>query len=141
MAEDLKVDTRRYVRALGPFNGYHLGLRKTPVLVFNLNLGGGFVNFKDEQPAGATLVLTIDLHPRMVYIFERQNEVIQVETRYANESKTFQIICRLADGTTTQESFGGEASFRSRLDEIRTGLERDAWHTAGPHLLAEGWKI
>jgi hypothetical protein len=62
MAEDIKVDTRRYVRALGPFNGYHLGLRKTPVLIFNLNLGGGFVNFTDEQPAGATFVLTIDLH-------------------------------------------------------------------------------
>lgn len=77
----------------------------------------------------------------MVYIFERESDVIQVETRYTKASKTFQIICRLADGTTTQESFTGEASFRSRLDEIRTGLERDAWHSAAPHLLAEGWKI
>jgi hypothetical protein len=77
----------------------------------------------------------------MVYIFERENQVTQVETRYTKATKTFQIICRLADGTTTQESFSGEASFRSRLDEIRAGLERDAWHTAGPHLLAEGWKI
>ena len=62
MAEETKLDTRRYVRALGPFNGYHLGLRKTPALIFNLNLGGGFVNFADEQPAGKTLVLTIDLY-------------------------------------------------------------------------------
>lgn len=77
----------------------------------------------------------------MVYIFERESDVIQVETRYITASKTFQIICRLVDGTTTQENFGGEASFRSRLDEIRTGLEKDAWHAAGPHLLAEGWKI
>lgn len=63
MADEIKSDTRRYVRALGPFNGYHLGLRKTPVLVFNLNVGGGFVNFTDEQPAGATFVLTIELPP------------------------------------------------------------------------------
>ena len=61
MAEDIKIEARRYVRALGPFNGFHLGLRKTPVLIFNLNLGGGFVNFTDEQPAGTTFVLTIDL--------------------------------------------------------------------------------
>lgn len=61
MAEETRIDTRRYVRALGPFNGYHLGLRKTPVLIFNLNVGGGFVNFSDEQPAARTLVLSIDL--------------------------------------------------------------------------------
>ena len=77
----------------------------------------------------------------MIYIFERSNEVVQIETRYINASKTFQIVCRLTDGTTTQESFSGEASFRSRLDGIRTDLERDAWHTAGPRLLADGWKI
>ena len=61
MPQDIRSDTRRYVRAVGPFNGYHLGLRKTPILIFNLNVGGGFVNFTDEQPAGATFVLTIDL--------------------------------------------------------------------------------
>jgi hypothetical protein len=78
----------------------------------------------------------------VVYIFERDSEeVIHVETRYINTSKTFQIICRLVDGTTTQESFSGEASFRSRLDEIRTALERDAWRSAAPQLLADGWKI
>ena len=77
----------------------------------------------------------------MVYIFERKNEVMQIETRYINASRVFQIICRLADGTTTQESFSGEASFRSRLDELRTQLEHDAWHTAGPQLLTDGWNI
>ena len=55
------ANTRRYVRAVGPFNGHHLGLQKTPVLIFNLNVGGGFVNFSDKQPSGATFVLTIDL--------------------------------------------------------------------------------
>jgi len=62
MAQEIRADTRRYVRAIGPFDGFHLGLRKTPVLIFNLNVGGAFVNFKDEQPVDATFVLTIDLH-------------------------------------------------------------------------------
>lgn len=61
MAHEINSGSRRYVRALGPFIGYHLGLRKTPILIFNLNVGGGFVNFRDDQPAGATFVLTIDL--------------------------------------------------------------------------------
>jgi hypothetical protein len=61
MTQEVSSSTRRYVRALGPFNGYHLGLRKTSVLIFNLNVGGGFVTFTDEQPAGTTMVLTVDL--------------------------------------------------------------------------------
>ena len=61
MAQEAGSKTRRYVRAVGPFNGYHLGLRKTAVLIFNLNVGGGFVHFSDEQPTGAKFVLTIDL--------------------------------------------------------------------------------
>ena len=61
MAHDVTGNTRRYVRAVGPFNGFHLGLRKTSVLIFNLNVGGGFVNFSDDQPASTTFVLSIDL--------------------------------------------------------------------------------
>ena len=59
--ESKSANARRYVRAVGPFNGFHLGLRKAPVLIFNLNVGGGFVNFPDGQPSSATFVLTIEL--------------------------------------------------------------------------------
>ncbi|MGH9221749.1 MAG: hypothetical protein ACRD1W_20750 [Vicinamibacterales bacterium] len=63
MAREIKTvqSTRRYVRAHGPFDGYDLGPPKTPVLIYDLNLGGGFVNFSDEQPKDATLVLKIAL--------------------------------------------------------------------------------
>ena len=61
MAHEIKRRERRYVRAPGPVDGYHLGSPETPVLIYDLNLGGGFVNFSDEQPAGATLTLSIDL--------------------------------------------------------------------------------
>lgn len=53
--------TRRHVRVAGPFDGCHLGSPEAPVLIYDLNLGGGFVNFTDEQPEGSTLVLKIDL--------------------------------------------------------------------------------
>ena len=63
MAHGIKSghSTRRYVRVRGPFDGYHLGMPKTPVLIYDLNVGGGLVNFSGEPPASATLVLRIDL--------------------------------------------------------------------------------
>jgi len=63
MGHELKriTPTRRYVRVRGPFDGYNLGWPQTPVLVYDLNLGGGFVNFGDEQPNEWTLLLKIDL--------------------------------------------------------------------------------
>ena len=60
--------TRRYVRVRGPFDGYHLGTPRTAVLIYDLNLGGGFVSFGDEQPAEATLTLNIDLPRGMVTV-------------------------------------------------------------------------
>ena len=78
----------------------------------------------------------------MVYLFERESEALRIETRYTKLSKTYEIIWRRADGTTTQESFSGETSFRSRLDEIYASLEEDEWRTVGPpHLLTDGWRI
>jgi hypothetical protein len=61
MAHEIKsTNSRRYVRVRGPFDGYHMGT-KTPILVYDLNLGGGFVNFGEKQPAEATLTLNIEL--------------------------------------------------------------------------------
>ena len=53
--------TRRYVRVRGPFDAYYRGTSITPVLVYDLNLGGGFVSFGEQQPVVATLKLTIAL--------------------------------------------------------------------------------
>jgi hypothetical protein len=62
MAHEIKSPPqRRYVRVRGPFDGDHLDTPRTPVLIYDLNLGGGFVNFGDELPTGATLRLKIDL--------------------------------------------------------------------------------
>ena len=63
MASEIKniQSTRRYVRVRGPFDGDHLDSPRTPVLIYDLNLGGGFVNFGNEKPTGATLTLKIDL--------------------------------------------------------------------------------
>jgi hypothetical protein len=78
----------------------------------------------------------------MVYLFERESEAMRIETRYTRDSKTYEIIWRKADGTVTQESFAGETSFRSRLDEIYSLLEDEDWKTVGPpQLQRDGWRI
>jgi hypothetical protein len=78
----------------------------------------------------------------MVYLFERENESMRLETRYARASQTYEIIWHRVDGTTTQESFNGETTFRSRLDEIYSQLENDEWRTVGPpQLQRDGWRI
>jgi hypothetical protein len=75
-------------------------------------------------------------------MFEKDSEALRLETRYSTDSKTYEIIWRRADGTSTRETFTGETSFRTRLDEIYSDLEGKAWRTIGPpHLLADGWKI
>jgi hypothetical protein len=78
----------------------------------------------------------------VIYIFERNTESLRLETRYAAESKTYEIIWRRADGSVQRENFRGETLFRTRLDEIYSALEEDEWRTIGPpQLLADGWKI
>jgi hypothetical protein len=63
MAHEIKsgFSTRRYVRVRGPFDGDSLDAPGRPVLIYDLNLGGGFVNFGDDPPIAATLTLKIDL--------------------------------------------------------------------------------
>ena len=93
MTQQIRTNTRRYVRAVGPFSGYHLGLRKAPILIFNLNLGGGFVNFIDEQPAGTTFVLTIDLQ-------QEGRITVKAETVYRDASGiAIRFVDLDADGT------------------------------------------
>lgn len=61
MTREFTSGKRRYVRAHGPFNGYLSGSPKIPVLIYDLNLGGGLVDFTGEPPKGSTSVLEIEL--------------------------------------------------------------------------------
>ena len=52
---------RRYRRVKGPFSGRLLGPTKTLILITDLNLGGGFINFFEQPPEESTFVLRINL--------------------------------------------------------------------------------
>jgi len=84
MAQEIKSarPTRRYVRVRGPFDGDHLDDPMIPVLIYDLNLGGGFVSFSQGQPMGATLRLKIDL-PREGPITVDAEAVYRIDTGIA----------------------------------------------------------
>jgi hypothetical protein len=69
---------RRYPRARGPFDGYYIESR-TAVLIYDLNVGGGFVNFGHPQPSAADFVLLVAL-PREGMV------TVTAETVYRHES-------------------------------------------------------
>lgn len=69
---------RRFPRAHGPFDAFHLGLQ-TPVLVYDLNLGGALVNFGGEPPTDVVFVLKVALPGEGVI-------TVHAETVYRHES-------------------------------------------------------
>lgn len=72
------LSRRRYPRVAGPFPGSHLGARETPILIYDLNYGGGFINFLDDQPDASRLLITIQLPEGPI--------VVNAETVYRHPS-------------------------------------------------------
>ena len=69
---------RRFPRVHGPFFAYY-DTPETPVLVYDLNLGGGFVNFGGEAPGKYDFMLCVALpHDGLV--------TVHAETVYRHES-------------------------------------------------------
>ena len=78
----------------------------------------------------------------MLWIFERGDESVHLETRYDNQTAGYVLIIHRADGTQQIERFQDMLTFRNRLDELEKQLEAEHWHATGsPVLLRDGWKI
>ena len=55
------INRRAFPRAAGPFDGRRIGALETPIKIFDLSVGGCFINSMHEQQPGVTMVLMIDL--------------------------------------------------------------------------------
>jgi hypothetical protein len=55
------INRRACPRAAGPFDGRRVGALETPIKIFDLSVGGCFINSMHEQQPGVTMVLKIDL--------------------------------------------------------------------------------
>ncbi|HEV3214112.1 MAG TPA: hypothetical protein VGZ27_00230 [Vicinamibacterales bacterium] len=77
----------------------------------------------------------------MIWLFERNTESIQIETRHDPVSGGFVLIVRRPDGTEQTERFADAESFRARLEIFETQLEGDNWARRGQVFLHDGWKL
>ena len=60
-AEPRGFDRRQHERFVGPFDGVRMGALETPLQLFDLSVGGCFVNSMHEQQEGVTFKLRVDL--------------------------------------------------------------------------------
>ena len=76
----------------------------------------------------------------MVWFFERENEQIEVETRFDNTAREYVVIVRRAEQQDEVTRFRDADILRTRLVELTRELEEEDWLTAGPTvILPDGW--
>jgi hypothetical protein len=68
----------------------------------------------------------------MLWLFERADEVCELETRYDRESAEYVLAQRASDGTLQIERYANAATFRQRLFAIEQHLGRQRWQPKGP---------
>jgi hypothetical protein len=77
----------------------------------------------------------------MLFIYERSDRTLQVETRFDDTNKEYLLIIRLLDGTEQVESFPDAASFQTRLTNLEQQLEAEQWQTRSAVAMHDGWKL
>ena len=78
----------------------------------------------------------------MIWLYQRDNEALQLETRFDNATGEFVLIQQRPGNTEITERFSSEDAFRARLQALSAALDEERWHRNGPPLLLnDGWKI
>jgi hypothetical protein len=76
----------------------------------------------------------------MLWFFDRGAEVLEIETRYENDTREYVLEVRAPIDPPTTERFTDAVTFQSRLLEIEQGLSGQRWRRSGPPvMLADGW--
>jgi hypothetical protein len=77
----------------------------------------------------------------MVWLFERSDESLQLETRYDNDTSEFVAIVRYPDGHEHTERFHESDQLRAWLVACEQDLETQRWkpQAGGPVFLPDGW--
>jgi len=77
----------------------------------------------------------------MVWFFERDDQCVEVETRFDNDTLEFVLKVRWPDGREhAEQRYQDSASFRTRLLALEQELQETRWRNTGsPLLLPDGW--
>ena len=78
----------------------------------------------------------------MIWIFERGQEALRIETRVDNVTGDFIATVLWADGQSKEERFRAADAFRARLLALERQLAAEHWtQIGGPTLLEDGWHL
>jgi hypothetical protein len=78
----------------------------------------------------------------MIWLFERGQEVLRIETRVDSATGDFVATVLWADGQSKEERFRGEDAFRARLLALERQLADEHWtQIGGPTVLTEAWHL
>jgi hypothetical protein len=76
----------------------------------------------------------------MVWLFERDEESLKLETRYDNATREYVVVVQYPDGREETERFTDQEKYRLRLVALENHLETERWLRDGPPMiLADGW--
>ena len=76
----------------------------------------------------------------MLWFFDRGTEVLEVETRYDNDTSEYVLEVRAPAAALVTERFTSAATFQTRLVQIENGLGGQRWRRSGPPaILPDGW--
>ena len=77
----------------------------------------------------------------MLWIYERSNQTLRIETRYDSATKEYVLIIRRIDDTEQVERFPDGPSFQARLDSLERQLDAEEWQNRSVTALHDGWKL
>jgi hypothetical protein len=76
----------------------------------------------------------------MLWLYERDNESIRLETRYDNDARGYVVVVHYPDGRELIERFRNSEACREWLLSLENNLDDGHWTRRGPPIiLPEGW--
>ena len=78
----------------------------------------------------------------MIWIFERGNEALRLETRFDSVEDEYVLVVVWADDRHETERFADRHAFDLRLRALEQQLTAEHWPQVGsPTILPDGWRI
>jgi hypothetical protein len=77
----------------------------------------------------------------MVWIYERSNQSLHVETTFDNDTNEYLLLIRPDDGPAQTERFADASTYQARLESLERQLEADHWEHRSVLAMREGWRL
>jgi hypothetical protein len=76
----------------------------------------------------------------MLWLYEKDNESIRLETRYDNDTREYVVVVHYPDGRQLEERFPNPEACREWLLSLENNLDAEHWVRRGPPMiLPDGW--